>query len=208
MRNLLYRLLQILVLVAVVIGVVAGVARADEDDFVHFKKRTAGSLSCTSSNDSALYSQATQNATYTFGFTTWYAQKFTVAAATRVTALTINLRDVTTTDSCTVTISLYTDSSNKPGTQIGTSTSTLAETSISDVAQVDYEMVLSEPVDVAAGDYWIVVRSNHASETGSTRLGYNNAATGKYVTASTDSGSTWAAATIDKEIKFTLSGCQ
>jgi hypothetical protein len=165
----------------------------------------APALSCTTADDSAIWNHASGVSNLAFGYTTKFAGKLTLAATTRITALGVHLRDLATTNACTVTISLYTDSSDLPGSLVTGVTASIAESDISDAANTWYELALATPTSVAAGTYWVVYENNHGSETGTTRMVYN--ASGGAGIATNTTG-TWSVVNAAFDANVVIYGCQ
>jgi len=175
------------------------------------KSRGGAALTCTTANDVEIYSNITAASNGNFGYTSWIAQRFVLSATTRITAFTFYLEDAVTYDSCNVLISIYSDSSGLPGTEIsGSGGVSLAETSMADGVLGTYEIALTAPKELAPGTYWLVMHSDHASETASTVWRYGNGTiAGALRALSTNGGSTWSAAVgADDEGRYSIRGCQ
>jgi hypothetical protein len=166
----------------------------------------AAGLTCTDgSGDSKITSQEVVESYVAFGYTEWKAFSFSVGATTRVTSLTVKLRDIDALDNATVTLSIYTDSSG-PSTEVSGTAVTLAETSISDDTQTDYKFSLSTPVTINTGTYWGVIRTDGA-DSSTTRLTIDVVASGGNYMDSTNSGGAWNV-NDTRAVYFLLYGCQ
>jgi hypothetical protein len=163
----------------------------------------AGGGSCTTSNDSEIVSyKETTGSSIGFGGTAWKSQKFTLSATTTITSITLKLGDTVTYDAATVTISIYTDSSGLPSSEVSGTTVAISETAITDGAGGDAVFDLATPKELSAGTYHIVVRSSAES----TEIFYKDAVSGGGYSYSSNGGSSWTA--YDASAYYIVYGCQ
>lgn len=146
----------------------------------------AGGLTCTTSDDSEIYSHTGHtNETSYFSSTRYKGIPFTISATTRITSVTLWLANASGSEKNTI-CRIETISGGVP-------TNTLADVnasrtvSIPAAAGTTYEFAFDTPFSLSAGTYVVVLRGD--AETGST-AGMDSEEGHFYYT--TDSGANWA----------------
>lgn len=166
----------------------------------------SGKVACTTSNDSKLFTPATQPGTSTGGNTTYNGIKIALESTTTITAYKMRQCDAGL-DAGSVKTSLYNDDGNgatsKPTTEVSGSSKTIESSAITNCnanSVIDYD--LDTPLEVSAGTYWII----SVELSGADRNSIYASSTGDRVCYGSD-GATWTCATT-ASYDMELWGCQ
>lgn len=180
-------------------------------NFRLFKDNSLSSRVCVSKRDgkgfytvpSGEASAGTQTSTtgaadQTISGINWFAQKFTVSAAGRLTKVEINLKN-DNSGTAPLLVDIYTDSS---GPSVKVASSSIPQTDFGSTYAYEIARFIEAPAVATSTDYWIVIHQQ-TEGTGDYKVSSTTNATNAMTSA--NAGNTWAAASYDLNYKVYVS---
>jgi hypothetical protein len=134
-------------------------------------------------------------ANQSFSETTRLAQVFTAGATQRIPKIDINIRN-TNSGSGTIMVEIWTSVSSAPGVLLGRSS--IASSTLTSSYQYLTARFFSAPEVTAATNYWIVV---YIQSVGANNYSWSSTTTGSSALVSTNSGTSWTAASVELNFK-------
>jgi hypothetical protein len=137
-------------------------------------------------------------ATINFSKTLWVAQKFTPSVNGNLTMIEINI--ATDTGSGPVAVTIHSDDSNKPGTQLAESS--IFNSDVDDTAAYVQARFVEAPALVSTNDYWVVFK---VREGDTTEYAITTTTNGTAASSTTNGGTNWTTISANLNYKVYLS---